>query len=244
MKIARLILLGGAIAALAACHARSEGEVREPGQTVERDVAIGAFQRIAVAGPFDVEVKADGAPGLHVSGGANLIDASEFKVENGTLRIGTRHKNIRWTWNDDKQKVRVVVTGGGAIDGAAIAGSGDVRVERVRSASFKGEVAGSGDLAIASLETGKANFAVAGSGDISAAGKAESVDLSIAGSGDIDVGGLEARDADVSIAGSGNIRARATGTADVSIMGSGNVDISGGAKCDISKAGSGEVHCS
>ena len=80
-------------------------------------------------------------------------------------------------------------------------------------------------------------------GGVEAAGRADTVGISIAGSGDVKLGGLASRSADVSIAGSGNVRASASESANVSIMGSGDVDISGGAKCKVSKAGSGDVRC-
>ena len=244
MKAVRFATLGALAIALAACHFGGNAETIDAGAHVERDIPIGAFQRVAVSGPFDVEIKADGQPGIHVTGGEKLIDETEFVVENGVLKIRTKKKNIRWHWDDDKDKVRVTVNGGGAILGASIAGSGDVKVERVKSSAFSGEVAGSGNLDVAALETGAADFAIAGSGDINAAGKAQKVKLNIAGSGDIDASGLAVSDAEVSIAGSGNIRANASGSANVSVMGSGDVEVTGGAKCNVSKNGSGNVSCS
>ena len=244
MKAVRFVSLAALGLALAACRFGDKAETVEAGAVVERDVAIGAFQKVAVSGPYEVEVKAGGQPGIHVSGGENLIAASEFVVEGDTLKIRTKERNIRWHTSDDSEKVRVTVSGGGAISAAAIAGSGGLKVERATAPNFEGAVAGSGDLEIAALETGEAKLSIAGSGDISAAGKAQRVRAEIAGSGDIDAAGLNATDADVSIAGSGNIRAHATGAANVSITGSGNIAITGGAKCNVSKRGSGEVTCS
>ncbi len=244
MKAVRFATLAAVALALAACHFGGNAETVDAGAHAERDIAIGAYQRVAVSGPYDVEVKADGQPGIHVTGGENLINESEFVVENGVLKIRTKKKNIKWRWNNDSDKVRVTVTGGGGILGASIAGSGDVSVERVKSSAFSGEVSGSGNLKVPSLDTGAASFSIAGSGDISTAGKAQSVNMNIAGSGDIDGGGLVATDGELSIAGSGNISAHLTGAAKVNVMGSGDVSVTGGAKCQINKAGSGNVSCS
>jgi len=244
MKAVRFATLAALGAALAACHFGGNAETIDAGAHVERDVPIGAYQRVAVSGPFDVEVKAEGQPGIHVTGGENLINESEFVVENGVLKIRTKKNNIKWRWDDDADKVRVTVTGGGAILGASIAGSGDVSVERVKSSAFSGDVSGSGNLAVPSLETGAASLSISGSGNISAAGKAQSVKLNIAGSGDIDAGGLVASDGDLNIAGSGNIAAQLTGSANVNVMGSGDISVTGGAKCQVHKAGSGNVSCS
>lgn len=244
MKAVRFATLAALGLTLAACHFGSSAETIDAGAHVERDIPIGAFQRVAVSGPFDVEVKADGQPGIHVTGGENLINETEFVVDGGVLKIKTKKNNIKWRWNDDKDKVHVTVTGGGAIIGASIAGSGDLVVERVKSSAFSGEVSGSGNLKLPALDTGAADFSIAGSGNIIAAGKAQSAKMNIAGSGDIDGGGLVATNGDLNIAGSGNISAQLTGSAQVNVMGSGDVSVTGGAKCQVNKAGSGNVSCS
>ena len=244
MKRSISLISLGAIAALASgCNWSSRAEARDAGPAVDRTYQVAAFDRIESGGPYEVTVTTGGPPGVTARGGANLLDETEVTVTNGVLRIRpTKNKNFRWSWNDDS-KVRMNVTTAG-LRGAAIAGSGNMRIDRVTGGDFTGEVAGSGDLAIDRVDGGKVDLSVAGSGTVRAAGKAQSLDIGIAGSGDVDMSGLEAVAADVSIAGSGNVRARATGTANVSIMGSGDVAISGGAKCTVSKHGSGNVRCS
>ena len=231
-----------AVALLAgACHFSADAEERDPGPEVSRNYQVGAFDKIAVAGPYEVTVVTGGQPGVSAKGGQNLLEETDVVVEGDTLKImPKKRKGIRWNWNPGKAFFTVNAA---ARHGAAIAGSGGITVDKV-AGDFDGDVAGSGDLKLASVTGGKIKLAIAGSGDVSAAGKADSVDLSIAGSGDIDAGGLAVQTADVSIAGSGNIAANASGTADVSIMGSGDVAISGGAKCTVSKHGSGNVNCS
>ena len=234
-SVAAAALLAGA------CHFSADAEERDPGPQVSRNYQVGAFDKIAVAGPYEVNVVTGGQPGVSAKGGENLLAETDVIVEGDTLKImPKKHKGIRWNWNRGKA---VFTVNAAALRGAAIAGSGGITVDKV-AGDFDGDVAGSGDLRLASVAGGKIKLAIAGSGDVSAAGKADSVNLSIAGSGDINAGGLAAQTADVSIAGSGNIAANASGTADVSIMGSGDVDISGGAKCTISKHGSGDVRCS
>ena len=215
-SVAAVALLAGA------CHFSADAEERDPGPEVSRNYQVGAFDKIAVAGPYEVTVVTGGQPGVSAKGGQNLLEETDVVVEGDTLKImPKKRKGIRWNWNRGKA---VFTVNAAALHGAAIAGSGDLK--------------------LASVTGGKIKLAIAGSGDVSAAGKADSVNLSIAGSGDIDAGGLAAQTADVSIAGSGNIAANASGTADVSIMGSGDVAISGGAKCTVSKHGSGNVRCS
>ena len=233
-----------AVAALlaGACHVSADAEERDPGPEVSRNYQIGAFEKIAVAGPYEVNVVTGGQPGVSAKGGSNLLDETEVVVEGDTLKImPKKRKGFHWGWSDHGKAVFTVSAA--ALRGVAIAGSGGISVDKV-AGDFEGDVAGSGDLRLASVAGGKVKLAIAGSGDVSAAGKADSVDLSIAGSGNINAGGLSAQTADVSIAGSGNITANATGTADVTIMGSGDVELTGGAKCTVSKRGSGDVRCS
>ncbi len=225
----------------AACHFSADAEERDPGPEVTRSYQVGAFEKIAVAGPYEVKVVTGGQPGVSAKGGENLLAETDVVVEGDTLKImPKKRKGFRWGWSDGKAVFTVNAT---ALRGAAIAGSGGIAIDKV-AGDFDGDVAGSGALNLASVAGGKIKLAIAGSGDVSAAGKADSVDLSIAGSGDINAGGLAAQTADVSIAGSGNITANASGTADVSIMGSGDVELTGGAKCNVSKHGSGDVRCS
>ena len=237
----RRIVSATIVALLAgACHVGSKAEDREAGPEVSRNYQVGGFDKLAVSGPYEVNVVTGGAAGISAKGGSNLLDETEVVVENGTLKIRPKKRNgIHFNWHEGKA---VFTVNAAALHGAAIAGSGGINVDKV-AGDFDGEVAGSGDLKLASVAGGKVKLSIAGSGGVDAAGKAESVDLSIAGSGDIRAGGLASRSADVSIAGSGNVAAHASETADVSIMGSGDVEISGGAKCSVSKAGSGNVRC-
>ncbi len=244
MRIARFATAAALFLAMAACHDRGDGEVRDAGPVIDRNYTVGAFQKIAVAGGYDVTVTAGGAPGVHAHGGKALLDETEIVVENGTLKIQPRKKSgFHWGWGEHG-KVTVSVTGAGALTGAVIAGSGDLRIDRAGGAAFKGEVAGSGNLGIDALDAQQVELSIVGSGGIRASGKAGKIDLSIAGSGDIDAPGLAATDASVSIAGSGNVTANATGRADISILGSGDVTLTGGAKCAVNKNGSGNVYCS
>lgn len=226
--------------AASACHMSAESKDRDPGPETSRSFDVTAFERIEVAGPYEVKVATGSAASVSAKGGSALLDETEVKVEDGTLSISPKkHKGIRWTWRQGKAVFTVTTA---QLQAAAIAGSGSVEVDKV-AGDFSGEVAGSGDLGLASVSGGKVELAIAGSGKARAAGTADAVKLEIAGSGDIDVEKLAAKSADVSIAGSGNVRATASESSKVSIMGSGDVDIGGGGKCSVSKAGSGNVNC-
>lgn len=238
----RFMPIAAAALALGACHYSSDSGDKDPGPKVSRNYQVAAFDRISVAGPYDVKVITGGKAGISASGNQKLLDETDVVVEDGVLKImPKKRKGMRWGWSSHGNASFTV--NAAAIKGASIAGSGEIAVDKV-AGDFEGEVAGSGDLRIASLTGGKVKLAIAGSGDVQAAGKADSVDIAIAGSGGVDAKGLATRTASVSIAGSGNVSAQASETADVSIMGSGDVEVTGGAKCKIDKAGSGDVRCS
>jgi hypothetical protein len=236
--------LAAAIAAtaLAGCqvHAQEGG-----GETVSRNYTVGNFQVIEVAGPYDVEVRTGSNPSVSARGGEKLLERTVVEVDGDKLviRPERNHSFFNFGWGrHGKARFTVTVP---QLSGAAIAGSGDIHVDKVAAQNFEGTVAGSGGLDVGSMEVQQLKLAIAGSGGVKAgAGKAQSAKYEIAGSGDIDASAVQAQDLKVSIAGSGGVKAHSSGTADVSIMGSGDVDVAGGAKCNVSKAGSGNVRCS
>ena len=230
--------------ALGACGMSSAHETGgASGHNGRRDFQVGAFDRVELAGSQNVIVTVGGAPSAYAEGDTGLLDRLEVEVEDGVLRI--RHKKGKWSfgWSRDHGPITVHVTAP-SLRGAEVAGSGDMRIDKVQGDAFAASIAGSGEMDVASLTAKSTSFSIAGSGGVRAAGSAESADISIAGSGDVRAEGLQVRRAKVSIAGSGNVQAKAVETADISIMGSGDVVLTGGAKCNVSKMGSGEARCS
>jgi hypothetical protein len=231
-----------AAAATSGCgHDRSENG----GPTIAKNYRVGNFDQLEVGGPFNVEVRTGANPSVSARGPQKMLEHMVVEVKSGKLVIrpdrqsGLFHSGWHYRGN-----VEITVTVP-MLRGAAIAGSGDIKVNAVKGEKFDGSVAGSGGLDVGSLDVQTLKLAVAGSGGTKiASGRAQSASYDIAGSGDIDAKGVQAQTADVSIAGSGNIAANASGTASVSIMGSGDVEVTGGAKCSVSKAGSGNVSCS
>ena len=158
---------------------------------------------------------------VHARGNQKAIDNLEVVVEDGALVIRPK-KKMNFGWGKSG-KVALTVTVP-SLRGAELAGSGDIRIDRVAGDSFDGGIAGSGNLTVGSVEVNRLKMSISGSGNAKASGgRAKSVEYSIAGSGGIDAKGVAAETASVSIAGSGNVDGQATSTASVNIMGSGNV---------------------
>jgi len=241
----RKSLAAAVIAASAATSACSQSRDEGPGATVSRNFAVGGFQQIEVAGPYDVTVRTGGKPGVSAQGSQKLLDRTVVVVQGDKLVIHTKEtKGFHFMSFGTRGHADFTVTVP-QLRGATVAGSGDIHVDKVQGDRFDGTVAGSGGLKLEAVNVGALKLTIGGSGKASArGGKAQSADYSIAGSGDIEAGDVQTEQAKVTIAGSGGVKAHATGTADVNIMGSGAVDVSGGAKCSVSKAGSGSVRCS
>lgn len=232
-----------ATCALAGCtvHADTDSSPK-----VSRTYQVGNFQKIEVAGPYDVEVRTGGNPGVSANGSEKLLARTIVEVQGDKLMIRPERSN-HWFggWTVHRGGAASFVVTVPQLSGATIAGSGDIKVNKVQGNQFDGTVAGSGGIDVAAMNVQQLKLTIAGSGGVKArGGTAQSAQYDIAGSGDLDAAGVQAQTAKATIAGSGSIRAQAKAAADVSIMGSGDVEVTGGAKCSISKAGSGSVRCS
>ena len=242
LATAAIPLLAGAISSCIGVVSDDNVDMKV-GEDVTQSVQVEEFTRLAVAGPYEVVVMPGKEISIEAEGPANVIQYTDFSVEDGRLRIRPRKNDgssIRWD-GDASTLIRITSP---SLRGASIAGSGFIQIDQVTGDSFDGDVAGSGDLRIQNLKVASADFDIAGSGDIRANGSAERFSIEIAGSGSFENPELNAQEADVSIAGSGDVAANVTRTVAVSIAGSGDVNITGGAKCTVSKVGSGDVNCS
>ncbi|HSQ96214.1 MAG TPA: head GIN domain-containing protein [Croceibacterium sp.] len=225
--------------ALAAC---SVAALAAQSAAIERDYRVGSFDKIAAAGANVVIVHLGGVPSVRAQGPAETLDKMEVVVEHGGLQIRPRREFSRnFDWRGLKPATYTVTLP--RLTDAALAGSGEMRIDRAEGDRFAATVAGSGNLDIAALRVGQAKLSMAGSGNLTARGSATRADLSVAGSGNVRAHGVASRTATVSIAGSGDAEITAKDTANVSIVGSGDALIAGGARCAVTRIGSGRAHC-
>lgn len=214
--------------------------VASPVLAAERVVQVASFDKVAVGGSLDVEVRVGPAPSVRVIGPAEVLDRVAVEVKDGTLRIGAEK---RWyEWMRDDSGLKVVVTAP-ALSKVALGGSGRVTVDGPRGPSFEGAVAGSGRLTLARVDAAQVKLAVAGSGNVTAAGRCGSGAVEVAGSGVIDAAALRCDRAVAKIAGSGDVRAFSAQPGRAEIAGSGSIRMGGNPACTQSVAGSGSVHC-
>lgn len=202
---------------------------------------VGAFESLSLAGSFKVQVRQGSTDKVEIKADRNLLPYLETKVVDGskgrTLEISTkRGYSLR------SGSAPVVLVEVRQLRGVAIAGSGDVRVDAMKtSGPVEARIAGSGDIRFADLTAESVGVRVAGSGDVVLAGKAGALNVSVSGSGDIKARDLVVDDAKISIAGSGDVTVQATKRLDVSIAGSGDVGYVGNPEVSTSKAGGGKI---
>lgn len=239
----RALLVSVSALAMVACGPLVEIGGRDSGLSNGQPLAeltLEVFDSVSLRGPDNVVIALGDEFDIRVEGEDDAVASIEFEIRRGTLRIGRENKS-GFSINEDAATVYITMP---AINGASVAGSGDMQIERAESEDFEASIAGSGSMEIAALEAVRAELDIAGSGDMSVAGTVGDLEIGIAGSGDVEAADLRAERADVDIAGSGNVEIFATETVSGSLIGSGDVRVTGGADCRSNSIGSGEMRCS
>jgi hypothetical protein len=242
----RLFTIAGLAAALAATTAAQawgwgSGErITGNGDVATEVRETGAFDAVALAGGFRVVIRQGQGNKVEVRADRNLLPYIETRVVEGsrgrTLEIGPKKGVDLSTSNNSGLSLEMPT-----LRAVAVAGSGSVKVEAMKTGGVDAAIAGSGDIRFAGLDAERLGMKVSGSGDIVAAGRAGSATVAIAGSGGVKAAELAAEEVKVSIAGSGDALVQATKRLNVSIAGSGDVRYAGSPEISSSIAGSGKV---
>jgi hypothetical protein len=240
-----LAVSAGALAAAAAAGILADGgggpgprpSIAGPDAMVYQ---VGEFQEIATVGPQDVVVTRGDPYSIRSEGSPEALALLEVAVEDGELVIRPKRR-FGGNWGRLEGATFYVTVP--RLERIAMAGSGDISIDRVESDSFLGDIAGSGQLAIADMKVDRADFSIGGQGNVSAAGIARETRVSIGGSGEVEAAGLRSEIARVSIGGVGDVELTVNDEADISIAGRGDVEITGPARCSVSKFGVGDVRC-
>jgi hypothetical protein len=209
---------------------------------VDQLTEMAAFDKLNVAGPFNVIYEQGEANTVLVKGTTEQLEKMTIYVEEGELYIDQRES--KWSGNDFKG-LQVFVTSQ-VIKDIDLAGSGKVTAPQAVTANdLLLEVAGSGEITLAQLKCKGLHNEIAGSGKVTlGVVQTDNVKNEIAGSGDIDIAGLTCKTVHNEIAGSGDIILNNLDVDEVKseIAGSGDVILRGNIRShkeDI--AGSGKV---
>ena len=239
-----LAVSAGALAAAAAAGILSDGGpapmiVVNQADNLTYDVA--PFEEISTTGPQDVVVTLGETVSVRSEGSPEALGLLEAVVEDGKLVIRPKGRFGVFDWPRVASATFYVTVP--RLESVAVAGSGDVRIDRIEGDSFTGSIAGRGELNIAAMEVDEADFRIGGSGDVVAAGTARETRISIGGRGEVRAGSLRSETASISIGGSGDVALTVQDEAEVSIAGRGDVEISGPGRCSVSQMGRGDVRC-
>jgi hypothetical protein len=233
-----------------------QAKSREAGPQDKRQVVIGSFDRIAVAGPFLVRVSTGDGPDVRLSGPRTMLADTEIFVRDGQLVIRWQ-EGASWSRNgshgvDIDIKVpslrEATMYGAGSIDinrvhgesfGAMLASSGGIAVQKLDVKRFEAKLAGSGSLRVGELDADAADVLVAGSGAMRATGTARTATLKLFGSSAFNNPDLSVREATIFKSGPSTVRLNVTEKADVQTAGPGEVVLTGGGKYTVSELGPG-----
>jgi hypothetical protein len=232
----RLLLATALLLGFAGAHAATgSGKLA----TESRDAS--GFSAISLRGNINVVVRQGAREAVQVTADENLLPLLQTTVEgsgdNRTLRIQWKPGESVRTKTEPVVTVDVIQLGA-----VASSGSGDIKIEPLKTPSLSLSISGSSDAKLEQLDTAQFSINIAGSGDVRANGNALKLDIAIAGSGDVRARELACDDVSISIAGSGDASVQANKTLAVSIAGSGDVEYSGAATLAKSRvAGSGSI---
>ena len=159
------------------------------------------------------------------------------------LQIGYKKGKWSFGWRKDHGPVTVRVTAP-SLAGAEIAGSGDMKIDKVEGGDFVGEIAGSGEIELGQPARRQRQLLDRrlGRSDARPARPRRPISRSPARATSAPAGSRSSAPRSRSPAPAMSRPGRPR-RADVDIMGSGDVVVTGGAKCSVNKMGSGDVRC-
>ncbi len=212
-------------------------KIKGNGTIITKTRTISDYDKVAVAGSFDVKLLKGKEGILTVKADENLMEYIITEVKNGDLEI-----HIKKGFNISTNKTINITVPIESINAISLAGSGDITSEDIiDSSDLTLKLAGSGNMSL-NVSTKKLSTSIAGSGNMTLEGNSNEFECSIAGSGKLNGYELKALNATVKIAGSGNVEINAVNEIHAKNVGSGNIYYSGNPSIEkISSVGSGDV---
>ncbi len=203
------LVLAGAIAATAFKVAWGDiadiGD-RDRGDDKTETVAVADFDRISIAGVFELDVAVGGDYSVTLSGKDEELARTTAEVENGVLSLDTGERDREGKRRFVKHGISAKITMP-ALNGVDVAGVVDGDIRGINAESFSADISGVGDL------------------DLS--GTCGSFDADVSGVGDLDAESLECRSVKIDVSGVGEASVYASESVDAQIAGIGKINVSG-----------------
>lgn len=233
LKMYLLVLLLGVY--LVSCE---DNLIEGHGPIVTKELEINDFEKLIVAGSFDVEVYYGVIQSVVAVGQENIIDRLNMWVEDGKWVVKLEDGNYR---NFDLN-LRITVP---YLSEAILKGSGNLDINSIQTSMLKAALIGSGNLRIDNFigDLDQLNVVLEGSGLIAVNNLiTDDVDVRIDGSGNVKLQGVGS-DMDCRIIGSGNLKAInfLVQECQVDILGSGSTEVNVSSILSVDIDGSGNV---
>lgn len=216
--------------------------VSVPATAAERSVGVGSFERLRIAGPFEVTFT-PGSPRVRVTGDARVIERVEVRVEGTTLTVRMSGQD----WGEQRAVVArapiVVALSAPSLSAVSVFAGGRLTATRMKGTRVDLSISGSGEIAVADATADQLVATLVGAGAMTLAGRAGKARLVTNGAGRIDASALKANDLVVLLDGTGATKASARVNAAITNSGLGQVIVTGDAKCAVSARSGGTVTC-
>ncbi len=206
-------------------------------QTSKKTLELGEFKSIYVNSSYTVMLKQTNKQEVVVEALSEIMELSEFKVENGILMISierkpeTTNKSI-WSRIDDikvnpTMKVYVSMKN---IAELQVNGAGKIVSENsLASDQLVLGISGSGTMDV-DIKGNVVKAELSGSGTLTLRGYATSLDASLSGNGNLKGFDCPIESSKIKVTGSGSAELNVTATAEAFVYGSGSIKLKGNTK--------------
>ncbi len=166
----RTVLIALAASASAGALA-ADRTVRGSGSAATERRAVSGFNRIAIVGSFEVEMRQGTQEGVELTGDDNLLALVETRVERAsgaaTLKIGPKNDTQLGATRPIHVRVDLI-----HVSGIDLGGTGSIAAKGLHTARLGVSIGGAGSVELAGLEAQRLAVSIGGSGRGRADGRA------------------------------------------------------------------------
>lgn len=189
-------------------------EDRNRGDDVSRTIEAADFDRIEVAGVYELDVTVGGEYSVSLSGREEDLARTTVSVADGVLTLDTAERNAEGKRKLVKHAItaKIAMPALRAIDAAGVV---DGAVAGIDAEAFEADISGVGELELS--------------------GRCDTLDADVSGVGELDAEDLQCRAVVVEVSGVGEAKVYASERVDAEIAGIGKIEISG-SPAEVSKS--------
>ena len=193
------------------------------GEIVTERRSVSDFDRLRIAGNFEVILREGKVPLVQINTDENLLKFIDTEVEGGILRISQEKKLI------STRKIRITVNYLVLKDIRAMGAALIKNEETIVSENLEIGMDGAGAIDLM-INSDKLMVVLSGAGVISLAGKVREQELNLMGAGKLEAFDLESKECEVSVSGLGTAEVYVTEKLNAKIEGVGSIKYGGDPK--------------